>query len=91
MKEEKMLNSEKSTQQIEKKVAALKIGKPYQKEALTKYIANTKETLLKAQASFLKDKEICYFFMLKYLHMCTELRGMIMTGNSFANNQVNLA
>lgn len=82
-----MLNSEKSTQQIEKKVAALKIGKPYQKEALTKYITNTKETLVKAQSSFLKDKEICYFFMLKYLHMCTELRGMVMTGNSFANNQ----
>ena len=88
MKGEGMLNSEKSTQQIEKKVAALKLGKPYQREVLSKYIANTKEALNKARYAFPKDKEVTYFFLLKYLHMCSELRSMIYTGNSFANNQV---
>ena len=88
MKEDQVLNSEKTTQQIEKRVAALKLGKPYQREVLSKYIATTKEALGKARSAFPKDKEVTYFFLLKYLHMCSELRAMIYSGNSFANNQV---
>ena len=83
-----LLNSEKSTYQIEKMVAALKLGKPYQRDVLAKYISNTKDTLGKARSAFPKDKEVTYFFLLKYLHMCSELRSMIYSGNSFANHQV---
>ncbi|KAL5249533.1 hypothetical protein ACHWQZ_G018411 [Mnemiopsis leidyi] len=61
MKEGSMLalNSERSTNHIEKMVAALKLGRPYQREVLAKYISNTKETLGKARSAFPKDKEEC--------------------------------
>ena len=77
-----MFSFARSTVEIEKRAVSVIFEENPEQDLLSRYIIDTMETHSKALTASNKDMEVAYFYYVKYLHMCQQLRTLIYSGGS---------
>ena len=75
-----MFSFARSTIEIERRAVSVIFEENPEQELLSRYIVDTMDTHSKALTASNKDMEVAYFYYVKYLHMCQQLRSLIYSG-----------